>query len=179
MKPDKSNQIKLNRALRDILLETTEEELRELVEDSNQDFEKMATMGQKAVNKVLLETENENDIQDLHKGLGALITMLRRRDKLSIDELAKKANVDPEEVRQIENESALTPNPRTIFQLENYFRLTSRSLVILSGAILVHSDVRKEAVRFAASSKNISTLNRDERKLLNQFVRLLQEHTDK
>ena len=104
--------------------------------------------------------------------------MLRRRERLSIDELAQNARVDASELRRIELDPVFDPNPRTIFQLAQYFKLPERSLVVLSGAVRVDDNVREEAVRFAASSDHISGLTREQRKHLNQFVKFLRELTD-
>ena len=104
--------------------------------------------------------------------------MLRRKERLSIDELAQNARVPAFELRQIEGDPTFEPSPRTIFQIEQYFKLHERSLVVLSGAVRVDNNIREEAVRFAASSENIQELTTDERKLLNQFVKFLSKHTD-
>ena len=104
--------------------------------------------------------------------------MLRRREQLSADELAQEARVNASELRRIELDPTFDPNPRTIFQLEQYFKLSSRSLVVLSGAVHVDDDVREEVVRFAAKSEDISGLTKKQRKLLNRFVKFLRENTD-
>lgn len=178
MKPNKEHRIKMERALRDILLEASEEELREALADAKEDFDSLAARGRAAAQRALTDSDDTTDIRDLHRGLGALIQMLRRRDRVSVDELAERARVDPVELRHIELDLAFDPNPRTIYQLEQHFNLPPRSLVVLSGAVHVDSDVRAEAVRFAASSENISDLSLEEQKLLNRFVKFLREHTD-
>ena len=104
--------------------------------------------------------------------------MLRRREQLSADKLAQEARVNASELRRIELDPAFDPNPRTIFQLEKSFKLPSRSLVVLSGAVDVNDNVREEVVRFAASSEDISGLTKEQRKLLNRFVKFLRENTD-
>jgi HTH-type transcriptional regulator, competence development regulator len=179
MKPSKHNRTKMNRVLRDMLLEASELELREALHGGPGDFDALAARGRAAAQRALASTEDTADVQDLHRGLGALLQMLRRRDRVSVDQLAAQARVDADELRRIEVDAPFEPNPRTIYQLEQYFKLPARSLVILSGAVRVDSDVRAEAVRFAASSKNMAELNRDERKLLNRFVKFLRGHTDR
>lgn len=181
MKTKEQNQTKMIRSLRDILLDASEEELREALTDIAEDFASLAARGRAVAQRALTDTadtEDTNDVRDLHRGLGVLVQMLRRRYKLPVDELAEKAKVDANELLRIENDPTVDPNPRTIYQLERYFKLQPRSLMILSGAIRVNSDVRAEAIRFAACSNNISGLSREERRILNGFVRFLQEHTD-
>ena len=47
-------------------------------------------------------------------------------------------------------------------------------MVMLSGSVSVQApDFEDEVLRFAAHSRDIGKLNRQERKLLNQFVRFL------
>ncbi|HEY5553196.1 MAG TPA: hypothetical protein VIK52_14985 [Opitutaceae bacterium] len=169
----------MNRVLRDTLLEASESELQEALRGAPEDFDAQAARGRGAAHRALATAEDSADVQDLHRGLGSLIKMLRRRDCVSVDQLAKQARVAADELRRIELNAALEPNPRTIYQLEQYFKLPPRSLVMLSGAVRADSDVRAEAVRFAASSENIAELSQEERKLLNRFVKFLREHTDR
>ena len=170
---------KMNRALRDILLEASEDELREAFADTGEDLDSLAARGKEAAQRALSETRDGAGVEDLHRGLSALLQMLRRREQLSIDVLAQNAHVDASELRCIEHDPAFDPNPRTIFQLEQYFKLPERSLVVLTGAVQVDDDVREEAVRFAASSEHISDLTRAQRKQLNLFVKFLRKHTDR
>lgn len=179
MNPNEPDRIKVNRALRDILLEASEDELREVFVATGEDLDSLAARGRDAVLRALADTRDATEVQDLHRSFGALLQMLRRREQISVDELSRKARIDAAELRRIDLDPKFVPNPRTIFQLEQYFKLPPRSLVVLSGAVYVDNDVREEAVRFAAaSSQNISGLTREERKLLNRFVKFLREHTD-
>jgi len=171
--------IEVNRALRDILLEASEQELREALSGAGEDFDSLAAQGRAIAQRALASSEYTSDLPDLHRGLGALIQMLRRRERISADQLASGARIDLAELRRIELDPTFEPNPRTIFQLEQYFKLPPRILMVLSGAIRVRNEVREEAMRFAASAQNISELTGEERELLNRFVEFLQEHTDK
>lgn len=172
------DRIALNRALRDIFLEASEDELREAFAGTGEDLDALADRGEAVVRSALAEVDTDA-VEELHRCLGALVQMLRRHKRISIDELARVARVDVSELRRIELDPAFEPNPRTIFQLERYFDLPERSLVVLSGAVHVDDDVREEAVRFAASSEHVSELTKEERKLLNQFVKFLREHSDR
>ena len=178
MEPKEQDRTKMNRALRELLLEASEDELRKALADTGEDLDALAARGKAAAQRALSETSDGAGVEDLHRGLGALLQMLRRREHLSIDELAQKARVAASELRRIELDPAFDPNPRTIFQIAQYFKLPERSLVVLSGAVIVDDDVREEAVRFAASSEDISGLTKEQRKLLNHFVKFLREHTD-
>lgn len=179
MESKEQSRIAMNRALRAILLEASEDELREALAGTGEDLDTLAARGEAVAQRALSEARDDTGIEDLHRGLGAFVRMLRRREQLTIDELARNARVDASELRRIELDPAFEPNPRTIFQLERYFDLAERSLVVLSGAVHVDDDVREEALRFAASSERISELTKEERKHLNQFVKFLRKHTDR
>ncbi len=178
MKPKKDTTVRMSRALRDIILDASDRDLREALAGGTEDFDSLAAEGRAVVERALASAEATADLPDLHKGLGVLVRMLRRREQLSPEKLAAEARIDVGELRRIELDPTFDPNPRTIFQLEKYFKLPPRILVVLSGAVRVSEQVREEAVRFAANSENISEISREEQKLLNRFVRFLQEHTD-
>lgn len=179
MESKEQDRIKMNRALRAILLEASEDELREALAGTDEDLDTLAARGEAVVQRALSKVRDTGGVEDLHRGLGALVQMLRRREQLTIDELAHNARVAASELRRIELDPAFDPNPRTIFQLEQYFNLADRSLVVLSGAVQVDDDVREEAVRFAASSGHISELTKEERRHLHQYVKFLTKHTDR
>ena len=112
----------------------------------------------------------------LAHSFGVLIRHLRRRDGLSIENLAKKARIDPEQLRQVEHDPHYRAKPRLVFQLASVFEIPERSLMVLSGAMVGNDNaLEEEAERFAAMSDDMSQLTRDERRLLNDFVKFLSE----
>lgn len=132
------------------------------------------------------QTEKINSIKTtqeqkvLHKGLQTLVHLLRRNSGLSEAELAEAARVDVDEIRNIEQNEGFTANPRTVYQLEEYFKLKPRTLVLVSGAVTKHSsDFTNEVLQFAAHSKEIGKLSKEEKKLLNEFVRFLSKELKK
>jgi len=172
--------IKMARALRDFVFDATEEELRADLNESGEDFESLASLG-KAVAERALKTATEKSavVLDLRRCLGMLIQMLRRRERLSPDDLARAASIDLAELRSIESDPGWDPHPRTIFQLAKFFKLPPRSLVVLSGAMRVEEGIREEALRFAANSKAVNKLTREEKKVLAAFVKFLGEQTNR
>ena len=178
MQPKDQDRIAMHRGLRSIFIEASDDELREAFAGTGEDLDALAARGRAAADRAIAEASGVAGVEDLHRGLGTLIQMLRRNKRLSIEELATQARVDASELQGLERDPTFDPNPRTIFQLERYFNLRERSLVILSGAVSVDDDVREEAVRFAASSENIHGLTKEERTLLNRFVKFLSTHTD-
>jgi transcriptional regulator with XRE-family HTH domain len=174
------DRMKMARALRDFVLGASEEELKADLKENGEDFEALASHGRAVVERAMKAAAAENSavVIDLRKGLGALIQMLRRRARLSPDDLAGAASVDVAELRAIESNPEWEPHPRTIYQLANFFKISPRSLVVLSGAKTVEAGIREEALRFAASSKAVNKLSREEKKLLSEFVKYLGEQTD-
>lgn len=168
------------RTMREMLLEAPPEEIRELANEAGLNVVELATAG-RAVAQSALERHRRSDSQPesvvfLHKGLHTLLSMLRRRDGLDEVELARKADVDFEEIQRIESEPGFIPHPRTIFNLEKQFALPSGVLAKLCGAIKHHSPVVEEqALKFAANAKSIGKLTRAERQLLNEFIKFLTE----
>lgn len=116
-----------------------------------------------------------------HKGLVGLLELLRRNHRLTLPELADAARVSLTELQRVYEDAAYKPGPRTVFQLENYFRLKDGTLAVLAGLVTVESErsLDTELVRFAAMSAGTGKLTRSEQKMLNEFVSLLATYVEK
>src|SRR6185295_4522736 len=155
----------LSRTLRDMVLDADSSSLREVIADLGIDPNDVVRRGKMAAARALQLTaspaksdrhDGGTDWTQLHEALGALVQLLRKRDNLSEEELANRARIDVTEVRRIECDRSYIPAPRTIYQLEQTFKLPRRTLVKLSGLTKPHSkEFTDEAVRFAAHSKAI------------------------
>jgi transcriptional regulator with XRE-family HTH domain len=177
----------LSRAFRDMLLEADSNSLAEVLTELDIDAATLAEEGKAAVENALQsvpespiteDTDTKADVAELHKALGALLQLLRRRDDLSQEELADRARIEIEEIRRIEHDPTYTPLPRTIYQLEQTFRLPRRTLIKLSGLTTSHSaEFKGQVLRFAAHSKAMHKMTREEKKLLNEFVKFLNSYT--
>lgn len=176
----------VQRALRQMFYDASEEDIREAMAETDSDFSVIAEQAGDIVAGALArharrgETEQppSDDILDLRRSLGTLLQLLRRRGRLTQEDLAARACIDLDEVRKIESDPLFSAHPRTIFQLEQYFDLPERSLVVLSGHLRsLGAGVHDEAVRFAAHASSLGQLTRDETKLLNAFVAFLKDHT--
>lgn len=105
---------------------------------------------------------------------GHFVAMLRTNKGLSIKTLAKKAKVDEEEIRNIENDVNYEPRPRTVKQLADTFGIVPRSLARVANLTRQTDDrILDEAVKFAACGKNLDKLSRDDRRAIKEFVSLL------
>lgn len=122
-----------------------------------------------------LAPRNLRDIK-IKTAYGMLIRNLRRKRKLTTQQLAEKAKIDEKEVISIEHNPSYQTRPRTVYQLSEYFNIDRNRLAILSGTVKVHDDsFEEEALKFAAKSNGVSTLNKSEQAALNEFVKYLNE----
>lgn len=123
-----------------------------------------------------LAKPDESKTVNLVQAFGVLVRQLRRQKQWSVEELARRARVDAEDLRQIERDIHYRPRPRTVHQLANVFGVPERSLMKLSGATVSNdNDFEEEAIRFAAKSDDMSKLTRDEQRALHDFVKYLTE----
>jgi DNA-binding XRE family transcriptional regulator len=169
------------RTMRDFLLEASPDEINDLAREAGLNPEDLARSGRSAVQSAIerckQDIPKEDNVIQFHEGLNSLLVMLRRRDGLDEAELAKKADIDEEEIRRIEYDPAYLPNPRAIYKLEKVFALPPGVLAKLSGAIIQRSPgLQNKVLEFAANAKSIGKLTKDERELLNEFVSFLAKH---
>lgn len=121
-----------------------------------------------------LTPADENKVVSLVQAFGVLVRQLRRQKQWTVDELAKRARVDAEDLRQIERDPHFRPRPRVVHQLAEVFGMPERSLMKLSGATITQDNgFQEEAMRFAAKSDDMSKLSRDEQRALNDYVKYL------
>lgn len=110
----------------------------------------------------------------LGEAFGKLVQFLRSIRRLSLDDLARSADVEPSELVKIENTSDYRPEPRTVYQLAKVLRLPEKKMLELSGNMVVRdSEFTYEAERFAANAKHIDRLTSEQKDALVAFVRYL------
>lgn len=110
----------------------------------------------------------------LKNAYSLLIKNLRRAQKLSIEQLASRAEIDENELISIENDPTYATKPRTVHQLSEFFNVDKRRLAILAGSIKAYDEsFNAQALNFAAKSNGVSVLNKDEQEILNEFVKYL------
>jgi len=106
--------------------------------------------------------------------LGRLINLLRRRDGLSLDAVAEKAQVDLAELLRIEREEHYKPRPRTIVQLANLFGVPADQLSKIAGLKIAEDPTLERAtLKFAAHSEHLAALSKPERDALNEYLAVL------
>jgi transcriptional regulator with XRE-family HTH domain len=107
---------------------------------------------------------------------GRFISLIRRSRKLTVEELALKADLDVSELLIIEDDLRSLPEPRTVFRLAHFLDVPQGRLMQLAGlATPSDSRLRREAVRFAARSESTEALTTEQRAALEVFVAVLSE----
>ena len=121
-----------------------------------------------------MKQTDEKRTLKLKYAFGLMVHHLRLRDSLTIDALASKATILAEELELIERDPHFQPRPRTVVQLARVFEIAPPKMMRLSGMTSATDQrLEKEVLKFAAKSDGVSSLNDDERKALNDFVKLL------
>lgn len=114
--------------------------------------------------------------RDMHYAFGLYVQLMRKEKGLTRAELANRAKIDEEELRSIERDAHHVPRPRTVTQLASFFKDDVKKLMRLSGVIQGRDEALEQAaLRFAAMSDDLARLDKEERALLNEFVKLLKE----
>ncbi len=119
-------------------------------------------------------TAKDPETGALRQAFHLCMQMLRRSRGLTIDGLAKEADIDREELIGIERNVAYRPTPLTLHKLSRFYRIPQRRLAVLAGAVQdVPQDVKQQALRFAAQAESFAKLSKEEKGLLDQFVGFL------
>jgi transcriptional regulator with XRE-family HTH domain len=114
--------------------------------------------------------------RDMHYAFGLYVQLKRKEKGLTRADLASHAKIDEEELRSIERDAHHIPRPRTVTQLASFFRDDVKKLMRLSGVIQGRDEALEQAaLKFAAMSDDLARLDKEERALLNEFVKLLKE----
>jgi transcriptional regulator with XRE-family HTH domain len=102
------------------------------------------------------------------------VELLRRKHKLTVDELAQRAEIDRGEIIAMERNSGYRPSPRTLYKLSRFYNVPEHRFLVLAGAVKdVPESFRGEASRFAAQSESFATLTSEEKKAVDEFMKFL------
>ena len=134
----------------------------------------------KALNQKLtvLIASNDPEMGTLRFVFRVVLEDLRRARGLSIDELSRQVDIERDELLAMERVEGYRPSPLTLHKLSKFYGIPDRRLAALAGAIQeVPEDVREHASRFAAQSESFAKLTKEERKVLDGFVKVLKAET--
>ena len=129
--------------------------------------------------KVIVEmTAKDPAIGEVRYVFQLFIQMLRRSKKLTIEELARKTEIDRDELVTMERNPGYSPTPLTLHRLCGFYGIPERKMLVLVGAVRhVPEDVKEHASRFAARSESCAGLTREQRRALDEFMTFLKSET--
>lgn len=107
--------------------------------------------------------------------LGRFVEFARRKEGLTLEELARRAGVDLAELVAIEQDAVRKPRVSTVERLANYFRLPQSPLLELAGLLNGEGAIGPAAIRFAAESESHAELSPHERAAFETFVKAIAE----
>ena len=119
-------------------------------------------------------TTPPTSVDELRVAFGRFVNLMRRRQSLSVEELAEKADLDVSELLIIEDDIRYVPEPRTVYKLAQTFRVPQQRLMQVAGLAAARDvGLKQEAVRFAARSESVHRLSKEESAALDAFVVIL------
>lgn len=114
-----------------------------------------------------------------HVSFGRFITLMRRKNNMTVEMLAKSADVSAEELLVIEHDPHHEPELSTVYCLAKSFDLPPKNIIKMAGlAENGSSRLREESVRFAARSESRDPLTDDEQDALQAILRVIIEDSD-
>ena len=135
----------------------------------------------RALNRQLLVTLSSQERQEPGPPLVFRIFMhdLRRWKQLTVDQLSARIDVPRENLAGLERDEHYRPDPLILHRLAQFYGIPNRRLAQLAGAGReVPAGLQKQASRFAAKSDSFARLTKQEKRAIDEFVRVLREETD-
>jgi transcriptional regulator with XRE-family HTH domain len=163
------------------LLETTQSVVSRL-EDSDYEGHSLSMLNRiaEALQKKLMVvmTAKAPEVSTLRQAFHLCMQMLRRKQRLTIDQLAAKTDVDRDELAAIERNPGYRPSPLTLHKLSQFYGIPHKRLLALAGAIKeVPQEFSEHASRFAAQSDSFANLTSEEKTALDEFMIVLRNDT--
>ena len=117
--------------------------------------------------------------EKVHTAFSILMRQLRLEKNLTVEELAQRIEVEPEQLHRIERHIGFKPPPRTLQRLADWHRLPVNAVIQMAGGVKkMNRTIEDSALCFAAKSESFERLNSDEKRLLNDFVQCLREQVE-
>lgn len=124
-----------------------------------------------------VSAKSEMIFEEARIAFGKFVALSRRKKQLSVEALAQASELDIEELIAIEQLDAhFVPEPRTVFQLAEFFKVPYEKLLEIAGlkspknpALIGH------AIKFAARSASVDKLSNIELRALEELVLALSE----
>ncbi len=148
------------------------------LEDSDYDghslsmLNRIAGVLQKKLTVVM--TTGDPEVSPLRQAFHLCMQMLRRKQSLTIDQLAARTGIERGELVSMERNPGYRPSPLTLHKLSCFYDIPEKRLLVLAGAVRdVPQAFCEQASRFAAQSESFTNLTAEEKKALDEFLRVL------
>jgi transcriptional regulator with XRE-family HTH domain len=123
---------------------------------------------------------DNQQIASLQVGFRIFMRKLRMSAGLTLPILAEKADIELEQLLLIEQQVGYKPYPRTLNQLAKFYDLPLSVLMQMVGSTKkIDRNIEENVVRFAAESESFEKLTNEEKKTLNQLVKVLRDYSKK
>lgn len=114
----------------------------------------------------------------IRRAFQVLLRALRKKNGLNVEQLAKELEIEPAYVIELEQNSSHQPPPMILYKLSRYFKIPQAKINFLAGASKeIPPELQIQASQFAAQSESFSKLTKNEKKLLDDFVRFLRQES--
>lgn len=110
-------------------------------------------------------------------GYSRFMHMLRIQKRITIDQLAQEIDVDSEQLLFIESKLGYKAPPRTLRNLAKFYRLPMKGFLQLAGVLATDKRLEENMVKFAAESDSFETLSAEEKRLLNDLIKLISDRS--
>ncbi len=119
-------------------------------------------------------TEEESAAPELHFVFQKLLYLCRRSKGWTVEKAAEKIGIEAAELYTIERSENYKPSPFILYKLSTAYEIPQEKLAVLVGAFKqVPVELRQEASRFVAKSDSFDKITPGERKLVDDFIKLL------
>jgi transcriptional regulator with XRE-family HTH domain len=119
-------------------------------------------------------TENEPQEPELHFVFQKLLYLSRRKRGWTVEKAAEQIGIEAAELYALERSENYKPSPFILFKLSSTYEIPQEKLAVLIGAFKqVPDELKKEASKFVAKSDSFDKISADERRLVDDFIKLL------
>jgi transcriptional regulator with XRE-family HTH domain len=135
-------------------------------------------VGGPSADQVARLTSSTPENPHTRSALAVLVELARRKKGLNIVDFANKVGIALEHAMDLEKGQSM-PLPRTVHKVADYLGLPKPKLMVMAGLTKPRdiSEINQQAIKFAASSKPVELLSKEELKAFEDFVSYLNAST--
>jgi transcriptional regulator with XRE-family HTH domain len=103
-----------------------------------------------------------------------LLYLCRRKRGWSVEEAAEHIGIEADELYSLERSERYKPSSSVLYKISKTYEIPQEKLAVLIGAFKrVPLELAEEAARFVADSDSCDRLTADEKRLMDDFIKLL------